>query len=269
VSAILGFDIEEHWRSYESRGLGREFPHQRDLAVVDRILALLAERRQRATFFVLGEFAEREPSLVGRIVAAGQEVASHGYDHRDLSRHTPESFREDARRSKAILEDQAGAAVLGYRAAQWSLMPSTAWALPILAELGYVYDSSAFPGRIHRYGWPGMATGPHRLELGDGRGIVEFPAARLGMGSWATQACGGFYWRVLPGWMHRCAAAGGCWYFHAYDLDAGYELPPGLPLRVRMLKRLGTARAWERFGGLIASQPFVAHADVWRGMVAA
>lgn len=261
MSGLLGFDLEEHWRSYESRGLEFARTHDHDLVVLARVLAALQAAGQRATFFVLAGFAERAPGIVRDIVAAGQEVASHGYAHRELGRQTPEEFRADARRSKEVLEQLAGRPVRGYRAAQWSLTPATAWSLDILAELGFAYDSSAFPGRLHRYGWPGMPTRPHRIALAGGRSIIEFPAARCGLGSWSTQVRGGLYWRALPGLVNHRLASGGCWYFHCYDLDAGYELPAGLPWKVRLLKKLGTRRAPARFARLLAGQRFRAHED--------
>jgi polysaccharide deacetylase family protein (PEP-CTERM system associated) len=263
---VLSFDIEEHWRSYESRGLAGDRRHDHDLVVIDRILSALANHHQRATFFVLASFAESEPSLVRRIIDGGHELASHGYSHWNLSRHTLDSFREDTRRSKRILEDIAGRSVVGYRAAQWSLMPRTAWMLPILLDLGFTYDSSAFPGRIHRFGWPGMVTWPHRRNFADGRSIVEVPGARIGFGSLAVQGCGGLYWRALPNWLHeRSHTRGRCWYFHPYDLDPGYPLPADLPWQVRCFKSLGTGTAWMRFQALLARRKFHTCSDVLSG----
>ena len=138
---------------------------------------------------------------------------------------------------------------------------ATSWALPILADLGFSYDSSAFPGRLHRYGWPGMQASPHRIALAGGRAIIEFPAARFGLGSWSTQVRGGLYWRALPNLVNSCSSRGGCWYFHCYDLDPGYPLPVGLPWKIRLLKKIGTPRSPERFDRLLSKRRFRAHAD--------
>src|SRR5690606_35897019 len=99
----------------------------------------------RATFFVLGWVAERSPALVRRIAAAGHEVASHGWSHELIYRQTREVFREETLRSKQLLEDLLGISVRGYRAASFSITPRSLWALDVLIELGFEYDSSAFP----------------------------------------------------------------------------------------------------------------------------
>ena len=107
-------------------------------ANVERILAQFATAGIYATFFTLGWIAERHPAMIRRIVDAGHELASHGYDHRRVDAMDPAAFREDLRRTRAILQDASGVAVRGYRAPTFSIGPTTPWAFDILAEEGLV-----------------------------------------------------------------------------------------------------------------------------------
>ncbi len=140
----------------------------------DGLLDLFAEFDVRATFFVLGWIAEREPALVRRIAAAGHEVASHGYWHKLVYDQAPDQFREDVRTAKAALEAIAGQPVLGYRAPSFSITERSLWALDVLAEEGFAYDASIFPVRHDRYGIPSAPR--HAFRLGEGVGRAFRPA---------------------------------------------------------------------------------------------
>jgi polysaccharide deacetylase family protein (PEP-CTERM system associated) len=163
-----------------------------------RLLELFAEKDLRATFFVLGWVAERYPGLVREIAAAGHEVASHGYSHQLVYRQTPEVFREETQRSKTLLEDQVQRPVEGYRAASYSITRQSLWALDVLAELGFVWDSSIFPVRHDRYGIPGSPRWPHRLETPSGASLIEFPLSTWQVGRYSLPIAGGGYFRLYP-----------------------------------------------------------------------
>ena len=143
---FLSFHVEEHFHvpAFDSPMRRRHWDRceSRVEKNTDKILDLLAERRVRATFFVLGWVAERHGALIRRIANEGHEIASHGYAHELLSAQTTKQFQEDIRKSKRILEDLTGEAVWGYRAPGYSLTEETKWALPLLVEEGYRYDSS-------------------------------------------------------------------------------------------------------------------------------
>ena len=130
-----------------------------------RLLEILAARGSRATFFVLGWIAERHPGIVRDIAAAGHEIACHGYSHELIYRQTRDSFREETSRARCVLEDQAQIRIRGYRAATWSITRQSLWALDILCEQGFEYDSSIFPTHHDLYGIPEAPRGPHRLAL--------------------------------------------------------------------------------------------------------
>lgn len=170
-----------------------------------RLLDLFAEREVRATFFVLGWVAERCPGLVRVIIDRGHEVACHGYSHQLIYEQTPAVFREETIRAKACLEDQAQRPVLGYRAASYSITKRSLWALDILAELGFAYDSSIFPVHHDRYGIPGSPRWPYRLDTSRDGSLIEFPPSTLAVGGHRLPVAGGGYFRIYPYQLTRFA----------------------------------------------------------------
>ncbi|MGB6451563.1 MAG: XrtA system polysaccharide deacetylase [Steroidobacteraceae bacterium] len=164
----------------------------------DRLLELLAERGIHGTFFVLGWIAERHAALVKRIAAAGHEIASHGFSHQLIYTQSQEEFREETARSKRTLEDLTGAAVAGYRAASFSITRRSLWALDVLIDLGFRYDSSIFPIRHDRYGMPGASPEPGLLTAPSGRTLVEFPMSAASFLGVKVPVSGGGYFRLLP-----------------------------------------------------------------------
>jgi polysaccharide deacetylase family protein (PEP-CTERM system associated) len=168
-----------------------------------RLLDLFDERQIRATFFVLGWVAERTPDLVKDIAARGHEVACHGYSHQLVYNQKPEIFREETLRSKALLEDLIQSAVYGYRAASYSITVRSRWALDIIAEAGFAYDSSIFPVRHDRYGMPGTPEYPYRLETPAGHMLLEFPLSTTNLFGYRLPVAGGGYFRLYPYLMTR------------------------------------------------------------------
>ena len=213
---------------------------------VDRLLELLARFGYRGTFFTLGCVAERRPEVVKAIAAAGHEVASHGWSHGRVTTLTADQFREEVRRSKALLEDLAGAPVLGYRAPSYSIVPGGEWALDVLVEEGYRYDSSLFPVRRRGYGYPGAPRTPNWLQRGAGR-LYEVPPATVRAVGLTLPAGGGAYFRLFPSSLvHRAlrqaAAAGtpGTFYLHPWELDPDQpRLAVGRLTRIRHYGGLG------------------------------
>lgn len=201
-----------------------------------RLLGLLARRRVRATFFVLGHVAERHPELVREIAAEGHEVASHGMWHRFVYAQSPEEFRDDVGRSAELLGALAGAPVRGYRAPYFSITRHSLWALPVLRELGFTYDASIHPVLNHRYGIPGAPRTPHRRD-----GLLEVPPSTYPVAGVNIPCGGGAYLRLLPfaatRSMLRRLAAGGeslVLYLHPWELDPDHPripMPPGLRFR--------------------------------------
>ncbi len=225
-------------------------------ANTERLLALLAEARVVGTFFTLGWVAERHPALVRRIVAAGHELASHGYWHERVDAQTPAAFHADVLRARLLLEDGAGVAVHGFRAPTFSMGPRTPWAWSTLARAGYRYSSSVYPVRHDLYGAPGAPRAPHRP---DPLGVLEIPmtTARL-LGR--TLACaGGGWFRLLPyitfrALLRRRLAADplpALFYTHPWEVDPGQPLVPEAALRSRLRHRVNLAATEPRLVRLL------------------
>lgn len=219
VSAFAGAIQRSNWEHMECR------VEQNTRSLIN----LFGKYDVRCTFFVLGWVAERYPGLVREIAMQGHEVACHGMTHELVYRQTPEVFEEETRRSKALLEDAAQRPVLGYRAASYSITRNSLWALDILADIGFQYDSSIFPIRHDRYGIPGAPREPHRIKSGAGKEIVEFPLTTFRKGRMDVPVAGGGYFRLFPYSFTRYAlrqvnerdGLPFIFYLHPWEIDPG------------------------------------------------
>ena len=217
----------EQWPSMESRVV----------ANTERLLGLFDESAVKATFFVLGWVAERQPRLVKTIVDRGHELASHGYGHQLIYNQAPEEFRRDVRRAKALLEDAGGVEVRGYRAPSFSVTARSLWALDVLLEEGYRYDASIFPIRHDRYGIPDAPRWPHQLSRPAGR-IFEVPGSTVRLGGTNLPVAGGGYFRILPyAWtrwglarVNRHEKQPAVFYLHPWEIDPGQPRLPASAL---------------------------------------
>jgi polysaccharide deacetylase family protein (PEP-CTERM system associated) len=162
------------------------------------LLNLLDQHGVHATFFVLGWVAKRSPALVRLILKAGHEIASHGMDHALVYRQTQAEFQAETADAKALLEDICGVQVRGYRASTYSITKQSLWALDVLCNLGFEYDSSIFPIRHDKYGIAGASPVPSRLQTPGGHEIVEFPLSTVAILGATIPVAGGGYFRQLP-----------------------------------------------------------------------
>lgn len=193
----------------------------------ERTLELLRRTGTRATFFVLGYVAERDPALIRKVAEAGHEIACHSHLHRRVHRLSPAEFRQDVRRARAAIEDATGVRVLGFRAPTFSITLDSLWALDILLEEGFEYDSSIFPVRHDLYGIPSAPRFLHQRALPSGRSIWEIPMSTVRLGGVNLPAAGGGYLRLLPlpvtRWairrIHRRDGQPVILYFHPWELD--------------------------------------------------
>jgi len=216
VSVFDGIVPRSSWADMESRVVHN----------TDRLLDIFDEFEVRSTFFVLAWVGERHPDLVRRIAERGHEVASHGYAHRLVYDQTRSAFRDDVRRAKGILEDACGRPVMGYRAPSYSVTPRSLWALDVLIEEGYQYDSSIFPIRHDRYGIPVSDRRPYRIERKNGY-LIEVPGSTTHIGSLNLPVAGGGYFRILPYWWTRWGIARvneqehrpAVFYLHPWEID--------------------------------------------------
>jgi len=200
-------------------------------ANMDRILQQFDRAGVTATFFTLGWVADRYPGVVRRIVAAGHELASHGYGHARADGQTPDEFRADVRRARGILQDLGGVSVVGYRAPTFSIGPRNPWAFDVLAEEGYSYSSSVYPVRHDLYGAPDAPRFPYRPGSG---ALIEIPMTTVRIGGRNLPCAGGGYFRLMPYALFRTLfrrfnsreAASGVFYFHPWEIDPGQPRVP-------------------------------------------
>lgn len=229
----LSVDVEDyyHVEAFADRitpDMWEQFPSR----VADntrRVLELFAELGVRATFFILGCVAERHAALVREVLAAGHEVGCHSYRHCRIWSLTPAEFRADTRRALAVLQDAAGQKVLGYRAPTFSVVEKSLWAIPILAEEGFFYDSSVFPIRHDLYGMPQAPRFVFQWACPGGRSLYEIPPMTVRLLGRNLPVGGGGSLRLLPMWYTRWAVRRVrrhdqrplMVYFHPWEIDPG------------------------------------------------
>jgi polysaccharide deacetylase family protein (PEP-CTERM system associated) len=222
----MTIDWEDYYSVFSRDWLGMDRPCDKIVAGnTERVLSLLSDHNVKATFFVLGELAEQYPSLVRGIARAGHEIGVHGYSHRQVFKLTIAEFTQDVERTKKLVEDQIGQSVLGFRAPAFSIMPATSWALDVLANMGFRYDSSIVPCRMSRYGWEGFRRDAHVMTLETGKKIVELPISTVSILGRGSCVAGGGYLRLYPYWFTRHTvgrinrSATAVVYVHPYDMD--------------------------------------------------
>ncbi len=256
VSAFEQHISREQWHGYESR---LEFS-------MDVLLGALRKHGASGTFFVLGWIAERHPDIVRRIAQEGHEVASHGWDHRKVTDQTQEQFRDSVRRTKEALEEVSGSPVTGFRAPSYSIVRGLEWALDILLEEGYRYDSSLFPVTRNGYGYRGGKRPPHWIKRNGGR-LLEIPPATLRWGGLNLPAAGGAYFRLFPYALVRAAILQAdrseipaTFYIHPWELDAD-QPRVNVPTLARLRHYTGIGRTRERLERLLGEFRFTSIAS--------
>ncbi|SDA29168.1 XrtA system polysaccharide deacetylase [Sphingomonas sp. NFR15] len=226
----------------------------------DAVLALFAESGVKATFFTLGWVAARHPALIRRIVAAGHELASHGWAHQRVFTMRPEVFRADIDRARKALEDAGGLAITGYRAPSFSIDARTPWAHPILADAGYAYSSSVAPLRHDHYGWPEAPR--YAFHPVAGSPLIEVPVTVATFGKRRIATGGGFF-RLFPAALtshavRQVSAEGqpAVFYFHPWEIDPDQPRIAAAPIRSRLrhYSRLGAMAG--KLRGLIRRHPW-------------
>lgn len=274
LQTILSFDVEEHDRIEAAAHLtisDAERAHytQRTDWSTRWILDQLGTHGARATFFVVGETARDNPQLVKAIHRDGHELASHSWDHRRVHHHTAASFEEDVRKSKDILEQLTGEAVVGYRAPTFSIDQNSVWAIDVLAEQGIWYDSSIYPIRHDRYGVPSAPRMPFVVR-GFEHQLLEIPPATLRLGWTNLPVGGGGYFRLYPLFLMRwglrqtaqvCRPAVAMLYFHPWEFDPEQDRLP-LSFLSRTRTYVGIGQTQKRLQRLLKGGRFVSTSEV-------
>lgn len=262
VEAMAGVVSRDSWA-------GREYRCENN---VHRLLALLEEAKVRGTFFILGWIAERSPQLIREIAAAGHEIGCHGMSHRLIYKQSQAEFRDETRRSKQLLEDLVGQPVRGYRAASFSIVKRSLWALDELIDAGFAYDSSVFPVRHDNYGIPDAPLSPFEITAPSGRTLVEFPMSVARWGALRLPVSGGGYFRIFPYWLTRSSLARinqreqrpFVFYLHPWEIDVDQpRLNAGWKSRLRHYTNLSRCEA--RLRRLLSDFQFAPMGEVLAG----
>ncbi len=262
----LTIDLEDY---YHVSAFSQQIPVDRWNSKTSRIerntellLDLLDSAGCKATFFTLGWVAEQHPHVVRHVAERGHEIACHSLRHRTVYKMTCEEFRDDTLRAKSLLEDCSGTLVVGYRAPSFSITDKSLWALEVLAELGFTFDSSIFPVEHPNYGIPNFARDPHRVLTPSGA-IVEFPMTVLEFAGLRSPFGGGAYLRFLPYWYTRWGVRflnatenrPVCVYLHPWELDPDQPRMSG-SLTSRARHYIGLRKTLAKFANLIRDFEF-------------
>jgi polysaccharide deacetylase family protein (PEP-CTERM system associated) len=261
LANALTIDFEDWYQGLEIPATEWDGFEDRIPASGRRILAVLADARVRATFFVLGAVAKRHPELVREIALAGHEVATHGWSHTLVYRMDPGTFRSELSDSIRLLQDLSGQRVVGHRAPFFSITRESLWALDILGELGLRYDSSVYPVLNYRYGiedaprWPYPVPGPHPL--------TEFPITTWKVLGRNIPVAGGAYFRIYPYALTRLAfrslnrqGHAGVFYIHPWELDPDHPRIP-VPRRIGLTHYANLGATERRLRRLLTDFRFV------------
>ena len=177
---LLSFDVEHWYLGLKFRGVtGWQEERWRDYQNIETILSILEKYNSWVTFFITGQYAEDYPDIVKKIHKKGHEIACHGYSHEYIYNQSQKVFREETIHSKAILSDLINREINGYRAAFWSITKDSLWALDIISNAGFVYDSSIYPTKNKRYGLYSALDKPYMITFPDRNNLLEIPPQTL------------------------------------------------------------------------------------------
>ena len=229
VKNILTVDVEEpfHRNDLSLSRQQRKLLGGRVIEQTERLVSILKAAGQRGTFFVIGEVAERYPGLVRMLRQNEFELGLHSYCHRLVYEQSEEEFRRETQKAKTMLEEMGGRKVIGFRAPSWSITQKSLWALRILADMGFQYDSSILPARAYLGGINRSNPMIHRRSEAE---IIEVPPSIIEIGRFRLPFSGGLYLRTLPyGFIRYCIrrlnkkGVPAVIYLHPWELDT--ELP--------------------------------------------
>ena len=254
VAAFNSVIKPENWSTWPSR------VEQNTHALLD----LYDKHKVKCTFFVLGWVAEKYPGLVKELASRGHEIASHGWSHQLVYSQSPAVFRQETSRSKHLLEDLTQSPITGYRAASYSFTRKSLWALDILAELGFTWDSSIFPIHHDNYGIPGSPTRPYQIKLKNGATLNELPLTTTKVLGYSVPAAGGGYFRQFPYFLFRWLFDRASekqtqpviFYLHPWEIDPEQPRVPGASWKSNFRHYTNLHRCYARLEQLLNDFPF-------------
>ena len=261
---ILTFDVEDWFHildneDTQSPDLWDKFPSRAEEGL-ERILELLSNQNQKATFFILGWMAEKYPGLIKKIDRCGHHIASHSYAHQLVYQQSQSAFREDLYRSKIVLEELISKPITAYRAPGFSITDDTRWAFEQLVDLGFEIDCSVFPaGRAHG-GMPHFTAQSPCISYEFDSPLKFFPINSRSIGGVNFIYSGGGYFRIFPEWFLRRWFSSDPYvmtYFHPRDFDPDQPIIPGLgPIR-KFKSYVGLGSALKKLETIVAENKFL------------
>ncbi|NOY60605.1 MAG: DUF3473 domain-containing protein [Calditrichaeota bacterium] len=266
---ILTFDLEDWFHgNFLFDEDEKSYSESRVLEPTMRLLELLKETGNQATFFVLGSIAEKYPQLIEKIADNGHEIASHGFLHRLVYKLSPKEFEDDLQRSISVLERLAGMKILGYRAPYWSIYSDMKWVFEILFSAGLKYDSSVYPFKTYLYGSNQAPRFQYSVDLKEENMITEIPPSVLEFLKRRIPFCGGFYFRLLP---YRFVRRGikkinqkekkpAVFYLHPYEIDAN-KTKNSKGLKNNFILHVNVKRAEKKLTRLLNDFSFISMRD--------
>jgi polysaccharide deacetylase family protein (PEP-CTERM system associated) len=265
ITNYLTIDVEDYFQvaAFEKNISPDEWPQYESRVNNNTrsILDILDKQQTKATFFVVGWIAEKHPELVKEINRRGHEIGCHSYKHQRITTLSREAFRDDTKRSKDILESIIGRKVLGYRAPSYTITKNTLWALDILAELGFEYDSSIFPIYHDTYGIPDAPRFPYKH---DGLDLIEYPISTALILGRKIPVSGGGYFRLFPYWFTKNALKSinnkekqpFIFYLHPWEIDPDQPRIENISLKSRFRHYNNLSRTNDRFDKLLTDFQF-------------
>jgi polysaccharide deacetylase family protein (PEP-CTERM system associated) len=221
------------------------------------ILDILSRTGSKATFFVLGCVARTYPALVRAIDQNGHEIACHSDSHTLIYEQSASEFREDLKQAVGAISSQTGKKVIGFRAPSCSITDRNPWALDVLCEGGFLYDSSVFPIKNYMYGVANFPLRPCLLTTPKGSRLLEIPLPALDFGPLRIPFGGGVYLRMLPAILIRrlmslAHSRGRAFmlYFHPSDIDTRHHKIQ-LSLRESFFHNVGRRGARQKIRSLL------------------
>lgn len=258
---ILSIDVE----SWEEANIDCRFPSNFVvMRQTEKVLKMLDQFNSKATFFILGKVAETFPALVKYVTSAGHKVACHSFFHQRIYRQEPMEFKADLLRAKEILESLSGRKVLGFRAPYFSITQDSLWALPMLAEAGFAYDSSLVPARGKSYGFGRGFAEPQRLTFSNGSSLIEYPPTPVSLFGLKVPLGGGYFRIFSQAPFVRTLSEAklknrpAVFYFHPHELE---PLPPrgelkNVPLWIYWKENMGRKTMPEKMEFLLSNFRF-------------
>jgi len=252
VSAFAKVVNPADWDHYQSRVVNN----------THRLLKVLDTHQVRGTFFILGWVADRYPHLVRDIQKSGHEIGCHSFWHRLVYNMSPNEFREDLRQACRAIEEITGERITAYRAPSFSITRKSLWALEILADEGFRFDSSIFPIHHDLYGIPNAQRFPHPIQTASGM-LWEFPASVFPIGKLNLPVAGGGYFRLYPvrfshyflRRINHSSRRPFVFYIHPWEIDPDQPRLPG-PLSSRFRHRVNLARTERKLKWMLTRYRF-------------